>query len=440
MSGTIGDNVYRASGVIAAAAGGGGDIDWQTDSIKVTGDSPITGVAGEGYFMNTTAGAITLNLPVGVAGEMVAVSDYASTFGTNNLTIDPNGSEKINGINDGYIISTDGFAVTLVYVDATKGWKSVTGSDADATGVVPAYVAGTGGTPCSGTICGDYKIHAFTGPGTFCVSSAGNAAGSNTTDYLIVAGGGGAGGSNNPGSAGGGGGGAGGGYRESKQPGAPWTASPIASAGGGLNLGTGAASVTVGAGGAQGGSGGPPTPGADSAFSATTSAGGGYGAVNNLVVGADPGGSGGGTSFQARAEPNRGIGNTPPTSPAQGTPGGLGGPNSGGGGGGAAAAGGDYAPPETGGAGGTMAATEISGASVEYAGGGGGGGGPGRPATGGGAPGGGGAGQGAGGPGTSGNVGTANTGGGGGGGAAQGHGQNGASGGSGIVYIRYKFQ
>ena len=98
MSGTIGDNVYRASGVVAAAAGGGGAVSWQTDSIKVTGDSPVTGVAGEGYFMNTAAGAITLNLPVGVAGEQIAVMDYAETFGTNACTLAPNGSEKVGGL------------------------------------------------------------------------------------------------------------------------------------------------------------------------------------------------------------------------------------------------------------------------------------------------------------------------------------------------------
>jgi hypothetical protein len=43
------------------------------------------------------------------------------------------------------------------------------------------------------TCCGDYKIHTFTGPGTFTVTCAGNPLGSNTVDYLVVAGGGGTG-------------------------------------------------------------------------------------------------------------------------------------------------------------------------------------------------------------------------------------------------------
>src|SRR6056300_737577 len=51
-----------------------------------------------------------------------------------------------------------------------------------------AYVSATGGTI---TTDGDYKIHTFTGPGTFTVSCAGNPAGSDTLDYFVVAGGGG---------------------------------------------------------------------------------------------------------------------------------------------------------------------------------------------------------------------------------------------------------
>ena len=89
-------------------------------------------------------------------------------------------------------------------------------------GTGPAFVAATGGSPCSGSICGDYKTHSFTGPGTLCVSCAGNAGGSDKIDYLVVAGGGGGGGNYA-------GGGGGGGFRESKRPCAPWTASPLVS-------------------------------------------------------------------------------------------------------------------------------------------------------------------------------------------------------------------
>ena len=52
------------------------------------------------------------------------------------------------------------------------------------------FVVASGG---SITTSGDFKIHTFTSGGTFSVSQAGNAAGSNTVEYLIQAGGGGGG-------------------------------------------------------------------------------------------------------------------------------------------------------------------------------------------------------------------------------------------------------
>ena len=49
-----------------------------------------------------------------------------------------------------------------------------------------AFITATGGTI---TTCGDFKIHTFTGPGTFCVSQASSIAAENTVGYLVVAGG-----------------------------------------------------------------------------------------------------------------------------------------------------------------------------------------------------------------------------------------------------------
>ena len=55
-------------------------------------------------------------------------------------------------------------------------------------GSVAAFVTATGGTV---TESGDFKIHTFTGPGTFCVSCAGEEDGSNSVSYVVAAGGGG---------------------------------------------------------------------------------------------------------------------------------------------------------------------------------------------------------------------------------------------------------
>ena len=103
----------------AAGFGATGAASWDT-TVKTTG---FTAVSGVGYFVNTTSGAITVTLPASPdAGAVVAVKDYANTFDTNNVTLVQNGSDKIGGSTVNATLSTEGLAVTLVYVDATQGW------------------------------------------------------------------------------------------------------------------------------------------------------------------------------------------------------------------------------------------------------------------------------------------------------------------------------
>ena len=58
-------------------------------------------------------------------------------------------------------------------------------------GVGAAFIVATGGTIT--TVDTDFKVHTFTGPGTFAVTCAGNAAGNDQLEYLVAAGGGGGG-------------------------------------------------------------------------------------------------------------------------------------------------------------------------------------------------------------------------------------------------------
>ena len=94
-----------------------GGTSWQ--AVKT---STFTAVAGEGYFIDTSSGAIEMDLPAGSIGAEVSFIDYAGTFDTNALTIDQNGSEKIAGSTDPLTVSTERAANTLVYVDSTQGW------------------------------------------------------------------------------------------------------------------------------------------------------------------------------------------------------------------------------------------------------------------------------------------------------------------------------
>jgi hypothetical protein len=94
-----------------------GGTSWQ--AVKTTG---FTAVAGEGYFCDTTSAAFTATLPVGTLGDEISFIDYAGTFDTNNLTIAPNGAEKIQGSAASLTVSVERAGLTLVYTDGTQGW------------------------------------------------------------------------------------------------------------------------------------------------------------------------------------------------------------------------------------------------------------------------------------------------------------------------------
>ena len=412
---------YNGSAWVDTAGGAG--TSWQTTA--KTAD--FTAVAGEGYFVNTNGGAVTMTLPSSPSGgDEVKVVDYGGDFNTNNLTI-TSASEKIRGTTDDYKATLDREGISLVYSDATQGWQVFSYAKEEAIAVVPAatYVTATGGTV---TTDGDFKVHTFTSSGSFTVSDAGSAGGSNTFDVLIVAGGGGGGSIN----AGGGG-------------------------AGGLNYQTGVSAavqtytVTIGAGGAgsPGGDlvGGTPLPadGNDTAFTGQTSAvGGGRGGQNrngsntqgSPFKDGQNGGSGGGAG-EAGGAGSAGTGTV-----GQGNDGGAAmtsTPYAGGGGGGAGAVGGNGVNGGAAGSGGNGSSNSISGSATDYAGGGGAGTRLGY-AAGAGGTGGGGAGGVDVGTGTNG---TANTGGGGGAGGCGGSpflGAPAGNGGSGTVVVRYKFQ
>jgi len=445
-----------------------GTVDWQTTPKTAT----FTAVNGEGYFCNTTSGTFEVDLPAGVAGAIVSIQDYNNTFDSNNLTVDPNGSEKINGGTAGGFItlSTEGLGLTFVYIDATVGWRSVQSNEYSTSGALPTFtcasVSGAGNAITTAS-CGNYKIATFTGPGDFTVNSVGNPAGSgDAVEYLMTAGGGGGGGQYIAG------GGGAGGFRFASPSLAPATypAKPIA-APAGITVTAQAYPIVIGGGGTGNASAGntDSTRGSNTTGLGLTTTGGGAGKQdqgpgNNT---GQPGGSGGGGAGGAPGcAPNanvRGLGNTPPVSPSQGEPGGSGNqtspsptggnyspgaPFNAGGGGGALARGADgIKPSANGGAGGVGGGVpnafgtsgQSSGGYYYFAGGGGGNSsgcsGPGlNPGPGG--LGGGGAGV----TNAAGVAGTANTGGGGGGTDSRPGPNAGGGGGSGIVIIRYKFQ
>jgi hypothetical protein len=296
-----------------------GTADWDT-SVKTTG---FTATANKGYFCNTTSSAFTVTLPATPsAGDEVIILDYAGTFDTNKLTINPNGN-KIEGSTDNVLLGGEREGARLVYIDSTQGWLAYSGINEGTDALSPT----------------SYSI-----------------------DFLVIGGGGGGGGHYYAG------GGGAGGYRTSTQ---------TATIGNTIT-------VTVGDGGAArinvlntAGNSGSNSSISGSGLTTITSAGGGGGGggggtPNQIGL---AGGSGGGASGYDDSGTQGGAGNTPSTSPSQGN---NGGGNSvvgqyGAGGGGGAGAVGVTATGDSGAAGGNGTASSITGSSVTRAGGGGGG-------------------------------------------------------------------
>ena len=143
-------------------------IDWQ--SVQTTG---FTAVAGNGYPCNTTSAGFTVTLPATPsAGDQVQLVDYAGTFDTNALVINPNG-EDIEGGTANLALSGERTGVIFTYIDSSQGWIATSGINegTDALSLAPFLL--------------DFLV------------VGGGGGGGNGVSSLIVGGGGGAGGYRN---------------------------------------------------------------------------------------------------------------------------------------------------------------------------------------------------------------------------------------------------
>ena len=91
-----------------------------------TPSATYTTVNGDQILVNTSGSgigtAVTINLPASPAiGNEVHFIDSGNAFASNNLTIGRN-SSNILGAASNLVVSVNGAAFTLVYVNATRGW------------------------------------------------------------------------------------------------------------------------------------------------------------------------------------------------------------------------------------------------------------------------------------------------------------------------------
>jgi len=318
MSGKVGDNVYRASGVIAAAAAAGG-VSWQAVETGAT----FTAVAGNGYPVNTTAQACTVTLPAAASvGDEIIFTDYARNFDTNALTINQNSLNYQGATSPNPVYDGDGESIHIVYMDVTNGW-------------IPTYDGGV----------------AYETATTY------------SSEWLSLAGGGGGTGAHM-------GGGGGGGYRlkfDTENSGGGTNTESV------LTLTEGVAyAVVVGAGGTAGvyatatpgGTGGVSTI-IGTGVTISSAGGGGGGANDDDGVDGGSGGGGGSSGAGGSGTANQGYDGGTSTSAS--------GWGAGGGGGSSAVGGGSSGNVDLGGDGGAGLDSLITGTSVGRGGGGGGG-------------------------------------------------------------------
>ena len=104
------------------SSGGGGF----TYSSKASSDSPVTSAVDNHYSVNSSGGAVVINLPAiagGNAGKEIRVK--VKTAG-NNISLTPNGTNTVEGGGAGaaYVLSVLNEAVTLVS-DGTSNWEII---------------------------------------------------------------------------------------------------------------------------------------------------------------------------------------------------------------------------------------------------------------------------------------------------------------------------
>jgi len=96
---------------------------FQKIAVRTALTSPVTVAAATDCIVIsdlTVAGAVTVNLPAGASKQVFFILDGKGDAATNNITIDGNGAETINGAAT-YVISTNKAGVGIIF-DGT-GWK-----------------------------------------------------------------------------------------------------------------------------------------------------------------------------------------------------------------------------------------------------------------------------------------------------------------------------
>jgi hypothetical protein len=119
----------RCGGTVTLACGatqtGFGQTYSATSYCTTVKTAPFTAVAGKGYFVNTTCGAVTVTLPASPsAGDTFSVADYAK-HGEQIILLLVEIYLKLVVIALMTILNSELQSLSLIYIDGTQGWKTV---------------------------------------------------------------------------------------------------------------------------------------------------------------------------------------------------------------------------------------------------------------------------------------------------------------------------
>lgn len=111
------------TGVKEAESGTPGIIAYANQEKFVTKTSAYNAVKGDKILADSSGGAFTVTLPASPAvGDHVELYDAQSTWGTNAVTLDRNGS-NINGAASNYSLNVGGSKAKAVYAGGSQGWR-----------------------------------------------------------------------------------------------------------------------------------------------------------------------------------------------------------------------------------------------------------------------------------------------------------------------------
>ena len=104
---------------------------WSNKTVQVPGltatyasSGPITAESRRHYILDTTSNTITVNLPTGVDGYSIRISDAKGTFLTNNVIVVPSTGQKINNltINESLLLDVNEMWIELTLNALAGSW------------------------------------------------------------------------------------------------------------------------------------------------------------------------------------------------------------------------------------------------------------------------------------------------------------------------------